>query len=308
MTSPAIWISALLLASACGAPPHPGVPLRWDATGHVVVPTSVDGSAPVDFIFDTGADDTVVFAWLATRLHLPAAGSGEVSGATGSSDVALSRVASLAVDGHTIRDVTALTLPDRADAPQLGGVVGFDVMAGQLAVLDLGCGTAALVPVTSAPAVVGDRAQLVTAGGIPDGRQLTLPVTIDGVTGVAILDSGNRATIINTAFAVAAGRDPASSAFHDTDPVRGASRQGVTARVGVVGTVAFAGVVRRDATARVADIPAFDGMGLSHVPAMLLGLDLLRGTRLSVDVSARRFWLAPSRCGATTRPASPPAS
>jgi predicted aspartyl protease len=44
------------------------VPLRWDSTGHVVVPTMVNGTGPVDFIFDTGADDTGVFSWVAKRL------------------------------------------------------------------------------------------------------------------------------------------------------------------------------------------------------------------------------------------------
>ena len=73
-----LW--ALMLVTAARAE----VPLRWDATGHVVVPTIVNGTGPVDFILDTGADEAGVFSWLAKRLNLPAAASGELSGATGS--------------------------------------------------------------------------------------------------------------------------------------------------------------------------------------------------------------------------------
>ena len=58
----------------------------------------------------------------------------------------------------------------------------------------------------------------------------------------------------------------------------------------------FAGITRKRATARVVDLPFLEEAGLSHSAVMVLGLDLLRGTRLSVDFSGRRFWIAPSQC------------
>jgi len=272
------------------------VPLRRDSTGHMVVPTMVNGTGPVDFTFDTGADETAVFSWLAKQLHLPAAGKGQVSGATGSAEMSLSRIATLSVDGHELANLSAVTLPDRADGPQLGGVVGVDMMAGRLTVIDFGCGTAALRPLKSIKSVIGDHAHMVEAGSIPGGKQLTLPVTINGVPGVAVLDTGDRATIINGEFAKAAGLDPQSPAFRDGDPARGVTRQAVKSRVGPIGTVEFAGIVLKSATARVSDLPAFDSAGLRHTAVMVLGLDLLQGTRISVDYSARRFWVAPSTC------------
>jgi hypothetical protein len=44
----------------------------------------------------------------------------------------------------------------------------------------------------------------------------------------------------------------------------------------------------------------FEGAGLAEGPAMNLGLDLLRGTRLTVDYSARQFQIVPSSCAAST--------
>ena len=125
------------------------VPLRWDATGHVVVPTVVNGADPVGFILDTGADETGVFSWFAKRLKLPEAGTSALSGATGSAESVLLRVSRLSVDGHEIDNFSAYTLPDRPDGATLGGVVGADLMAGQLTVMDFGCGTAALLPLDS---------------------------------------------------------------------------------------------------------------------------------------------------------------
>ena len=93
---------------------------------------------------------------------------------------------------------------------------------------------------------------------------------------------------------MAAGVDPESAAFRDGDPARGPTGTPVPSRTGPIGTVEFAGVTRHDAVARVIDLPVFVGAGLADRPAMILGLDLLRGVRLSVDYSSRRFWVAQS--------------
>jgi hypothetical protein len=217
------------------------------------------------------------------------------------------RVATLSVDGRAIRDVEADTIPDRKDGVKLAGVAGVDLMLGRLTVIDFGCGTAALLPIPPAPAkIAGGGATLVQAGAIRDGKQLTLPVTINAVVGVAVLDSGARATPVNPRFAAAAGIDPLPPAFRDDTPTRGATMTAVPTRIGPIGNVAFAGISRPNAVARVVDLPYFASAGIDDGPAMNLGLDLLRDTRLTIDYSARRFWLAQSACAAapTARPAT----
>lgn len=273
------------------------VPLSWDSTGHVVVPTIVNGKGPFDFVLDTGADESGVYAWFAKSLDLPKGGSAELSGATGSEQTTVARLSTLSVDGYIIRNVDADTLPDRPDGAKIAGVAGVDLMLGRLAVMDFGCGTAALLPITGTTAkIVGTGATLIKAGSIRDGKQLTLPVTINGVGGVAVLDSGARATIINRKFASVAGIDPESSVFREGEPTRGATTKSVASRVGPIGVVSFAGITRTDAVARVVDMPYLEGAGLAGTPAMNMGLDLLRGTRLTIDYSSRQFWLAPSSC------------
>jgi predicted aspartyl protease len=272
------------------------VPLLWDSTGHVVVPTIVNGQGPIDFMFDTGADETSVYLWLTRKLELPTGGSGKIDGATGSAATVMSRLSTLSVDGHAIGAVSAVTLPDRPDAPQLGGIVGFDLMAGRLAVADFGCNTLSLQPLETVRMAAGPRTYRVNAGSITDGKQLSFTVRINGAPGIALLDSGARSSLINGKFAAAAGIDARSAGFHDGEPARGATRAGVSSRIGPIGTVEFAGIRRTNVTARVAELPVFEDASLANQGAMILGLDLLRGTRLSVDVSGRRFWVAPSRC------------
>jgi predicted aspartyl protease len=273
------------------------VPLSRAATGHLTVPTMVNGKGPYEFVFDTGADETAVYAWFAKSLHLPKEADREISGQTGSAQMAGARLGTIAVDGHMIRHVNADVLPDRQDGVKLAGVAGVDLMMGRLAVIDFGCRTVALRPMPrKVSAAVGAGATLVEAGSILDGKQLTLPVTINGVTGVALLDTGSRDSRINRIFASAAGADPASAGFRDADPIYGASLNPVTSRIGPVGTVGFAGITRPNAEIRVIDLTVFDGAGLAKGPAMILGIDLLQGTRLTVDYASRRFWLAPSSC------------
>jgi predicted aspartyl protease len=292
----------VVLLGALSAGARAEVPLRWDSTSHVVVPTFVNGKGPFDFILDTGADETGVYGWFAKSLQLPPGESKDLSGATGTEKTVTTRVAKLTVDGYSIENVDADTLPDRTDSAKLAGVTGADLMMGRLVVMDLGCGTAAVLPMQAVtPKIVGSGATLTKAGSIRDGKQLTLPVTINGVGGVGILDTGARATAINRKFAHAAGVDPESSAFH-AEPTRGATMKAVTTRVGPIGTVRFAGITRAGVVARVVDLPFLKGAGLANQPAMNMGLDLLHGIRLTVDYSSRQFWIAQSSCPSQSAP------
>ncbi len=286
-------LAALLVPVATRAE----VPLSWDSTGHITVPTIVNGKGPFAFILDTGADETGVYSWFARSLDLPKSKVRELSGATGSENTPGARLSTLTVDGHTLRNVDADTLPDRADGARLAGIAGVDLMLHRLVVIDFQCKSVSVLPIQSVTRqIVGTGATLIQAGSILDGQQLTLPVTVNAAAGVAVLDTGARDTIINHKFASAAGIDPQGAAFRDGIPARGATLQPVSSRVGPIGTVHFAGITRHGVVARVIDMPYLEGAGLATGPALNLGLDLLRGTRLTVDYSSRRFWLAPSRC------------
>jgi hypothetical protein len=280
-------------------PAQATVPLTWDSTGHVVIDARVNGKGPYPFILDTGADETGVYDWFAKSLDLPSGATRELSGATGTEPANVAKLSTLSVDSHAIRQVEADTIPDRVDGEKLAGVAGVDLMRDRLAVIDFGCSTFALLPLQATNAkITGAGAIRIKAGAILDGQQLTFPVTVNGVTGIAVLDSGSRYTFINSQFAAALKVDPASALFRDAQPTRGATMKKVATRVGPIGGVKFAGISIPDAEARVVDLPYFQTAGLADKPAMNLGVDFLARTRLTVDFSSRQFWLARSSCSA----------
>ncbi|GAA4773960.1 hypothetical protein GCM10023219_21660 [Stakelama sediminis] len=275
------------------------VALSPSPDGHDTVPAQVNGKGPFPFILDTGADGSAVYQWFVDRQHLPKLEGKDqlLSGQTGTSSVSTYRLDSVTLAGVQVRNIEAFALPDRRDKGREAGVIGNDFMDHAIVAFDFPCRTIALFPrSTPTPMIAGRDAHAVAMGIDKDTTLLTLPVTINGVQGIAILDTGSRRTRITTSFAKAAGIDPFAPAFHADKPIYGTSLHPLIPRTGPVGRVSFAGETIDHAVAQVVDLPVlaqdFDGK-----PAMLLGADLLDRYRLIYDHAGRRIWLRPSRCG-----------
>jgi len=273
------------------------VTMKPGITGHLLVPVFINGNGPYPFMLDTGADTSAVYAWFASEQRLPSGKTATISGATGDVEETTTRVESLALDGWAIRRLDVDTIPDRADGVKIAGIVGADLLMDRLTVMDIGCGTVSLLQRSmNAARIAGRGATPIRAGSIKNGKQLTLPVTVNGVAGVATLDSGARTTMINTIFAKAARIDPGSSAFRDGPPARGAVQTPIPSRIGPIGTVSFPGSTQHNAVVRVVDLPVFDDAGYSNGHAFNIGVDMLRDRRITIDYSGRRVWIGPSNC------------
>jgi predicted aspartyl protease len=273
------------------------VAMNTGATGHLVVPVSVNGKGPYQFMLDTAADTSAVYAWFASEQHLPAGKTATISGATGDVQETTTRVESLSLDGWAVHHLDLDTIPDRTDGMKIAGIVGADMLVDRLTVMDTGCETVALLPRNlDAATIAGRSATLTSAGSIEKGKQLTLPVVVNGVTGVATLDSGARSTMINNTFAKAAQIDPASTAFRDGPPARGAVQTPIPSRVGPVNSVGFPGSTQQNVVVRVVDLPVFDDAGYSNGHAFNIGLDMLHNMRITIDYSDRKVWIGPSSC------------
>src|SRR5215470_6495405 len=73
---PALLCFALSLStfmSGFGQQPHQ-VKFRVKGESIIVVPVTINGAGPFDFMLDTGTTDTLIDRKLAEELHLPAAG------------------------------------------------------------------------------------------------------------------------------------------------------------------------------------------------------------------------------------------
>jgi hypothetical protein len=282
-----------LLAGTAGST----VPLRPAATVHLVVPAMIDGQGPFPFILDTGADGTGLYRWFAEKQGFLAGPPTEIEGMTGKTTNPTYRLGSVSIDGRTIRNITADSFPGRHDAEIEAGAIGNDLMDGAVAIFDFPCKTVEILPkpVDMAHLLTAD-AHKVAAGGVQDGTQLSFAVEIDGVRGVAVLDTGASDTRVNTAFLRAAGIDPASAAFYDAEPIFGVAGKATPSRKGQVGTVRFAGLTVSGAELRAIDLPVYKSFGFGDGPAMIMGLDLMAGYRLLYDHEAKLFWFDRSRC------------
>jgi predicted aspartyl protease len=293
------------LAAAC--PGIAAVPLSFASTGHPTVPAMVGGEGPFPFVFDTGAEGTAVYSAFAKARGLaPLRGEAEtVQGQTGTASVDIVRLPTLSVDGRSVADLKAVVLPDRADGASLPGIVGLDLMGTYAVEFDTPAGRVALHPAGTTPRAIGARGMKATKAVRLAGGLLGLPVTINGARGIAVLDTGARDTRINWRFARAAGLRPDSPGLQDDGAIQGATNKAVTARRGIVGTVELGGIRRTRVSARVVDLPVFEAFGVADRPAMILGMDLLRDTRLLIDFPAATVWMARARATAAAAPPSP---
>jgi len=294
-------LTALLASAIWPRDATAEVAMTPGVTGHLLVPVFVNGKGPYAFMLDTGADTSAVYAWFASEQHLPSGKTATISGATGDVEETTTRVESLSLDGRAIHHLDVDTIPDRTDGVKIAGIVGADLLMDRITVMDTGCQTVSLLPRgKNAARLAGHSATLIEAGSIKNGKQLTLPVTVNGVAGVATLDSGARSSMINTTFANAAQIDPGSAAFRDGPPARGAVQTPIPSRIGPIGTVSFPGSTQRNVVARVVDLPVFDDAGYSDGHAFNIGVDMLQAMRITLDYSARRVWIGPSSCVATS--------
>lgn len=293
----AIAVSCLLLSTHAGS----SVPLTPAGNGHFVVPAFVNAKGTVPFILDTGADVTAVYQWFARQQGLKPGKPISLEGMTGAAMMPTYQLDSITVDGRTIRDLDVTGLPDRKDAEIAAGVTGNDLMDGAVAIFDFPCRTVTLAPKPiSMRRILTRGAVMIQGGTVVDGTQLTLPVTVNGAAGIAVLDTGSRGTQINPAFARTARLDTDGSSFRRGETLYGAASVATETREGRVKEVSFAGRHVNDLNVRVADLSVFRSFGIGNGPAMILGINAMMGQRLVYDHQAKRFWFDHSRCEASS--------
>lgn len=272
------------------------VPLSLAGDGHLTVPAYVDGKGPFPFILDTGADESGIYQWLAGKLHLEKGKSEDLTGQTGTSVIPTFRIDRLSVDGRDLRNIAADGMPNRTDQGKEAGVAGNDLMDGLLAIFDFPCGNATLLPGESDIKPLLDGASVIQASLAKGTTLLSFPASLNGVEGVAILDTGSRDTRINSLFAKRAGIDPNGTGFVAGPPLNGASGHTLSSKQGPLGNITIQGKALGAVTGRVMDLPVFAAWGIDRQPSMILGMDVLRRHRLVYDHMGHRFWITRSSC------------
>ena len=292
--------AAILLAAAIAAAAPSSVPDVETLAGardvalRLTVPTRVNGQGPFFFTVDTGADRSVVSDRLAAALALPPGRPVTMHGLVGAEAIGTVRLDRLRIGRAERRDVSAPVLPEHA----LGatGFLGIDVLANQNVVLDFRRNRITLSP-SRAEDVTGE---IVVTGRSRFGQLILTDARIMGRKVYAIIDTGAQNTVGNMALhALVHGKAPFTPGEGLLIGVTGAE---LPAQLGYVPRVQLGGLTITNMPVAFAAAHSFERFGVGNVPALLIGMDVLRGfRRVALDFRRReaRFLLddAPASTG-----------
>lgn len=259
--------------------------------GHVLVPVSVNGSAPLIFVLDTAAGKTVVTPGIVEKLGLPKAPGEGVStlGVKGVIEVNPEvELQSLIVGDVRVTDVRAVVLD--LDHITRGnwhadGILGMDFLKQFDVRLDFGMSMVRFFPGAS------DRSNCVACPAGSEGIVfesidpgfIVLRVTVGTTPVSAVLDSGSGHSGLNLKAAAAMGVSlpplpadaPAGHGFGiQTGPVR-------------VGDT----VLTEQAPLLVMDHPVMEALGLHDRPSMLMGTDQLKGRSVTICYKLKTLFI-----------------
>lgn len=252
-------------------------PLTRLANGHYTTPVTINGQGPFGFIVDTGASAPVINPRLRESLGLWSVPGVEVKGAGGSQTTTLSimRGYKSGVFSRTL-DMIAV-VPSGKIVPN--GVIGMNAFTGKRLAFDFQRNLLTASP--SAPTPPGFAAVPIE---VRQGSFIIMPVTIDGVPALAMLDTGARRTGGNPALEKALGLAAGDPRLHPAEAVHGATDTEIPAMTAQAHALKIGSVTFRDPQITFADLPVFHSLELDDGPAIILGIDLLHTLRgMAID-------------------------
>ncbi len=309
---PRAWLGVVMLVAAAGTgsvragtPETPAGPLQ------VIAPATIDESleiigeaiaaeedrsrlavsvwlndrGPYRFIVHSGADRSVVGEAVATRLALPAGPGVRLFDVAGNRDASTVRLASLRVGASEVSNLVTPVLQER----HLGahGILGIDALADQRLMLDFERREVTVQDSSRRPAEAAEDEIVVVARR--RRGQLIITQASAGETRIqAVIDTGAEVTLGNSALKarVLGGRRPLRS---EQIELVGVSGEKVLADMVIVPEMRVGRLRIGNVPVAFADIPPFRLFGLSEVPAVLLGTDVLEAfRRVSLDFGAKR--------------------
>ncbi|PKP80265.1 MAG: hypothetical protein CVT79_15505 [Alphaproteobacteria bacterium HGW-Alphaproteobacteria-18] len=268
-------------------------PLTFNDAGYILTPISVNGTPEIPAIIDTAATIAMIDGRAAQRAGIDAPPADEIRvpvfGLLGQREFPLIRIGSISNDNVWVLQLAAaynnrepmpgasLVIP----AVSFGGdVLDFDFPAGRFSVYD---GR----PQNSSGN--SGRGSLTIEGGL-----MFTDISINGVKGRALIDTGSPFSFINSEMARAA---KAQRDDDKTQRLQGATGGSLAVSVASVKRLSVARFNISRLNMVIADPAMFDDLGLRDEPVMLLGLDLLSLFRVQIDRRRGHLILTPKEEG-----------
>lgn len=248
--------------------------------GRLSTPVVIDGRGPFDFAVDSAATASVIAEDLAEALSLAPAGPVGMHTLIAREVVETVRAGSVRTGALETANVRFALAP-RSGLNGADGLIGMDLLAGYRLVLNFR--GAALASISrsrregdSIFSVRRPTVRFQTAAEAGLRGLLMIDARSRTARGHAIIDTGAEVTIVNTAFARAAGASPiALDDGSRTQRVASPTGRSLQATPMLLRDLHFAGVGLRDVPVLAGDFHTFGLWGLADSPAALLGIDLL---------------------------------
>jgi predicted aspartyl protease len=278
-------VSALPAASM----PDLSADLAMADDGHdrLTVPVHLGASGPFRFLVDTGSDRTSVSSELAHRLGLAERQSGTLHSATGRSLVRIAYLPELQTGRRAVRHINAPLLA----AADIGadGILGIDSLRSQRVVFDFAGGRLSILSGESPTR--SDEGSILVRARRREGRLVITDAEVDGVRVSVVVDTGSALTIGNAALRRKLGRHGRVEAIGPIDliSVTGAALRGEMASVR---SLEIGGARLEGLGIVFADAHTFRQLKLDRKPALLLGMNALRGfDQVAIDFAGRTLLL-----------------
>ena len=283
-----------ILSTLLAAAPLAAGPLEVLPSGHPVVQVSLDGSAPRRFVIDTAASTTTILPGLRARMPGLVARKSEqpLNGASGATDIEMSKIDRLTVEGRDFSGVDMILLPPSpVDGLSVDGILGADVIADFVVELDMPSRSWRMVPKLDPAMIAGMAASLPFT--LDDQRAPRLTIKINGVEVPAVLDTGARGTILNWAAARAIGLTPETPDLAAASDVKGASNHGTASVKTRLDTVTMDKAIVSGPEVRIADLSVFQVVGFkADQPAVILGINMFADRRFVIDHPGGRLYVS----------------
>ena len=262
-----------------------------DLSQRMTVPVTVAGAGPYPFVVETEAERTVISRELAGRLALLAGAPQKVLSSSGLDivDTAMVPTLQLASSRNGLTDLRAPLMSEI----HLGaaGLLGIDSLRSKRVVMDFKAMRLTITDAARPPKPDSD--EIVVTAKRKLGQLIMVDASADGQRISVVIDTGSAVTVGNPALRMQLKR---RGKLGTLTPINIISVTGGTtvADYGAIAHAKLGNVTIDSIPVAFADAQIFHRLGLSKKPAMLLGMDVLRGfDRVSVDYANKtvRFLL-----------------
>jgi predicted aspartyl protease len=271
-------------APAAAAPDAPAsLKVAQDLTRRLKVQVMIDGKGPFDFLIDTGSDRTVISRELAAQLGLVNGPTVVMHETIGVEEVQTVVIRHLLIGNRMI---------DRIESPAVGeadlgaaGLLGIDALHDLHIVMDF---KTMRLMTSASRAEPYEPDAIVVHGHSRFGQLILVDAEVHGVPVSVVLDTGSDLSVGNSALRkLLTGRERGIGVHPQAIMISVTGRRR-SVELETIAETRIGGLAVRNLPLGFDELPIFDRFGLSHQPAMLLGMDVLsQCRRISIDFHRR---------------------